>query len=51
VKITETGLNLLAQIDLVDDEFYFGTDTLSQVEVIMLNHLLDKGRKSIKQNP
>jgi DNA-binding MarR family transcriptional regulator len=51
VKITETGLNLLAQIDLVDDEFYFGTDTLSQVEVIMLNHLLDKGRKSIKHNP
>ena len=47
VKITEVGLNLLAQIDLVDHEFHFGTESLSQAEVIMLNHLLDKGRKSI----
>lgn len=47
VKITSEGLSLLAQIDLVDEEFHFGTETLSQVEVIMLNQLLDKGRKSI----
>jgi DNA-binding MarR family transcriptional regulator len=47
VKITEAGLGLLAKIDVVDVEFHFGTDSLSQAEVIMLNHLLDKGRKSI----
>ena len=47
VIITDAGLNLLAKIDVVDEEFHFGTDTLSQAEVIMLNHLLDKGRKSI----
>jgi len=47
VKITEFGLNLLAKIDVVDEEFHFGTDSLSQAEVMMLNHLLDKGRKSI----
>ena len=47
VIITETGLSLLAKIDVVDEEFHFGTDSLSQAEVMMLNHLLDKGRKSI----
>ena len=47
VKITEAGLNLLAKIDVVDEEFHFGSDSLSQAEVMMLNHLLDKGRKSI----
>ena len=47
VKITETGLSLLAKIDVVDEEFHFGTDSLSQAEVMMLNHLLDKGRKSL----
>lgn len=47
VIITETGLSLLAKIDVVDEEFHFGTDSLSLAEVMMLNHLLDKGRKSI----
>jgi DNA-binding MarR family transcriptional regulator len=47
VKITETGLSLLERIDVVDEEFHFGMDSLSQAEVMMLNHLLDKGRKSI----
>ena len=47
VIITDAGLSVLAKIDVVDEEFHFGTDSLSQAEVIMLNHLLDKGRKSI----
>ena len=47
VVITDAGLSVLAKIDVVEEEFHFGTDSLSQAEVMMLNHLLDKGRTSI----
>jgi DNA-binding MarR family transcriptional regulator len=49
VSITQSGLNLLALIDKVEQEFYFGEGALTEEEAIMLNHLLDKGR-SIYEN-
>jgi hypothetical protein len=39
-------LELLKQIDVVEQEFYFGLKSLSNEEVKMLNDLLDKGRSS-----
>jgi len=44
VCITVKGLELLKQIDVVEQEFYFGLKSLSNEEVKMLNDLLDKGR-------
>lgn len=44
VAITAKGLDLLKQVDLVEQEFYFGLGTLSSEEVKQLNELLDKGR-------
>jgi DNA-binding MarR family transcriptional regulator len=44
VAITAKGLDLLKQVDLVEQEFYFGLGTLSSEEVKHLNELLDKGR-------
>ena len=49
VSITQSGLNLLAMIDKVEQEFYFGEGALTEEEAIMLNHLLDKGR-SVYEN-
>lgn len=49
VSITQAGLNLLAMIDKVEHEFFFGEGALTEEEAIMLNHLLDKGR-SIYEN-
>ncbi len=46
VKISKEGLDLLAKIDLIEDEFFFGVNSLTIEEAVMLNHLLDKGRES-----
>jgi DNA-binding MarR family transcriptional regulator len=45
VKITEAGLLLLAKIDQVEDQLFFGVDQLSHDELELLNNLLDKGRQ------
>jgi DNA-binding MarR family transcriptional regulator len=45
VKITEAGLQLLAKIDQVEDQLFFGVGQLSQDELEELNKLLDKGRQ------
>ncbi len=44
ISITQAGLNLLALIDKVEHEFYFGIDSLTEEEATLLNVLLDKGR-------
>jgi DNA-binding MarR family transcriptional regulator len=44
ISITQSGLNLLALIDKIEHEFYFGIDSLSEEEATLLNELLDKGR-------
>ena len=44
ISITEAGLNLLALIDKIEHEFYFGLDSLTEEEATLLNELLDKGR-------
>ncbi len=44
VSITKVGLDLLAKIDAVEHEFYFGESTLTEAEAQLLNELLDKGR-------
>jgi DNA-binding MarR family transcriptional regulator len=49
VSITQSGLNLLAMIDKVEQEFYFGEGALTEEEATLLNQLLDKGR-SIYEN-
>ena len=44
ISITQAGLNLLALIDKIEHEFYFGIDSLTEEEATLLNELLDKGR-------
>lgn len=46
VSITKVGLDLLAKIDAVEHEFYFGEGTLTEAEAQLLNDLLDKGRSA-----
>ena len=46
VKITDAGLELLSKIDHIEDEFFFGTSSLTVDEAKMLNYLLDKGRET-----
>jgi DNA-binding MarR family transcriptional regulator len=44
VSITKSGLDLLAKIDAIEHEFYFGKASLTEAEAQLLNELLDKGR-------
>ncbi|MEX1188675.1 MAG: MarR family transcriptional regulator [Bacteroidia bacterium] len=46
VAITQKGLELLRQIDVIEQEFYFGLEFLTVEEANQLNALLDKGRGS-----
>jgi DNA-binding MarR family transcriptional regulator len=44
VKITDKGLEKLAELDLIEDEFFAGIKKLSQHELETLNLLLEKIR-------
>jgi len=44
VSVTDSGLALLSKIDLLDEEFLFGQDCLSEDEASVLNDMLDRGR-------
>ncbi len=49
VRVTESGLALLSQIDLLDEEFLFGQDCLTEAEASVLNDMLDRGRSKFTQ--
>lgn len=44
VKITEKGMQLLAEIDAVEESFFGGLNNLSTEQAIKLNELLDQIR-------
>ena len=49
VRVTESGLALLSKIDLLDEEFLFGQDCLTEAEASVLNDMLDRGRSKFTQ--
>lgn len=49
VRVTESGLALLSKIDLLDEDFLFGQDCLTEAEASVLNDMLDRGRSKFTQ--
>ncbi len=49
VRITDSGLSLLSKIDVLENDFFFGKDCLTEEEALMLNEILDRGRAKFVQ--